>query len=259
MSNIHPTAIVEDGAILGNDVEIGAYAHIGKDVKIGDGTRVMQGAIIDGHVTIGNEAQIFPYALIGMKTQDLKYKEGSVSYVEIGNRSVIREFATVHLGTADGEKTIIGDDCLFMAYCHAAHGVILGNHVICSNSVQLAGDVHLEDYAIVGGCSASHQFCTVGCHAMVGGMCKIRQDIPPFMLCDMVEGTMKVIGVNIVGLTRRGFSKDVIVALKDAHRFLYREGLNRTQALDRVENDVEQVEEVKALVKFYRNSQRGVA
>ena len=259
MSDIHPTAIVEDGAILGNDVEIGAYAHIGKDVKIGDGTRVMQGAIIDGHVTIGNEAQIFPYALIGMKTQDLKYKEGSVSYVEIGNRSVIREFATVHLGTADGEKTIIGDDCLFMAYCHAAHGVILGNHVICSNSVQLAGDVHLEDYAIVGGCSASHQFCTVGCHAMVGGMCKIRQDIPPFMLCDMVEGTMKVIGVNIVGLTRRGFSKDVIVALKDAHRFLYREGLNRTQALDRVENDVEQVEEVKALVKFYRNSQRGVA
>jgi UDP-N-acetylglucosamine acyltransferase len=225
MSNIHPTAIVEDGAILGNDVEIGAYAHIGKDVKIGDGTRVMQGAIIDGHVTIGNEAQIFPYALIGMKTQDLKYKEGSVSYVEIGNRSVIREFATVHLGTADGEKTIIGDDCLFMAYCHAAHGVILGNHVICSNSVQLAGDVHLEDYAIVGGCSASHQFCTVGRHAMVGGMCKIRQDIPPFMLCDMVEGTMKVIGVNIVGLTRRGFSKDVIVALKDAHRFLYREGL----------------------------------
>ena len=259
MSNIHPTAIVEDGAILGDDVEIGAYAHIGKDVKIGDGTRVMQGAIIDGHVTIGNEAQIFPYALIGMKTQDLKYKEGSVSYVEIGNRSVIREFATVHLGTADGEKTIIGDDCLFMAYCHAAHGVILGNHVICSNSVQLAGDVHLEDYAIVGGCSASHQFCTVGRHAMVGGMCKIRQDIPPFMLCDMVEGTMKVIGVNIVGLTRRGFSKDVIVALKDAHRFLYREGLNRTQALDRVENDVEQVEEVKALVKFYRNSQRGVA
>lgn len=259
MSNIHPTAIVEDGAILGNDVEIGAYAHIGKDVKIGDGTRVMQGAIIDGHVAIGNEAQIFPYALIGMKTQDLKYKEGSVSYVEIGNRSVIREFATVHLGTADGEKTIIGDDCLFMAYCHAAHGVILGNHVICSNSVQLAGDVHLEDYAIVGGCSASHQFCTVGRHAMVGGMCKIRQDIPPFMLCDMVEGTMKVIGVNIVGLTRRGFSKDVIVALKDAHRFLYREGLNRTQALDRVENDVEQVEEVKALVKFYRNSQRGVA
>jgi UDP-N-acetylglucosamine acyltransferase len=194
-----------------------------------------------------------------MKTQDLKYQAGSVSYVEIGDRTVIREFATVHLGTADGEKTIIGSDCLFMAYCHAAHGCILGNHVICSNSVQLAGDVHLHDYAIVGGCSASHQFCTVGKHAMVGGMCKIRQDIPPYMLCDMVDGSMKVIGVNVVGLSRRGVAKDAIQALKEAHRFIYREGLNRSQALDRVEHDIEQLDEVKRLVQFYRNSQRGVA
>ena len=161
MSKIHPTAIVEDGAVLGEDVVVEAYARIGANVKLGNGTSVGQGAIIDGHTTIGEKCQIFPYALIGMKTQDLKYQEGSVSYVEIGDRTVIREFATVHLGTADGEKTIIGSDCLFMAYCHAAHGCILGNHVICSNSVQLAGDVHLHDYAIVGGCSASHQFCTV--------------------------------------------------------------------------------------------------
>ncbi len=258
MAKIHQTAIVEDGAVLGADVEVGPYAHIGRDVKIGDGTRVGQGAIVDGHTTIGSECQIFPYALIGMKTQDLKYKEGSVSYVEIGNRTVIREFATVHLGTADGEKTIIGDDCLFMAYCHAAHGVILGNHVICSNTVQLAGDVHLQDYVIVGGCAASHQFCTVGRHAMVGGMCKIRQDVPPYMLCDMVEGAMKAIGPNVVGLTRRGFKKEVIQALKEAFRFLYRDGLNRTQALERVENDVEQFDEIKELVAFYRNSTRGV-
>ena len=259
MAMIHPTAIVEDGAKLGADVEIGPYAHVGKDVVIGDGTTIGQGAIVDGHTTIGEKCQIFPYALIGMKTQDLKYKEGSTSYVEIGNRTVIREFATVHLGTADGEKTIIGDDCLFMAYCHAAHGVILGNHCICSNSVQLAGDVHLQDYAIVGGCSASHQFCTVGTHAMVGGMVKIRQDFPPYMLGDAVEGATKIIGVNVVGLTRRGFNRDVIHALKDAHRLIYREGLNRTQALERVENDVEQLAEVKELVAFYRNSTRGVA
>ena len=258
MAKIHSTAIVEDGAILGADVEIGPYAHIGANVKIGDGPTVRQGAIIDGHTTIGSQCQIFPYALIGMKTQDLKYKEGSVSYVEIGNRTVIREFATVHLGTADGEKTIIGDDCLFMAYCHAAHGVILGNHVICSNSVQLAGDVHLQDYAIVGGCAASHQFCTVGRHAMVGGMCKIRQDVPPYSLSDMVEGTMKVIGPNVVGLTRRGFSRDVIQAIKEAFRFIYRDGLNRTQALERVENDIEQFDEIKELVAFYRHSTRGV-
>ena len=259
MAKIHQTAIVEDGAQLGADVEIGPYAHIGPNVKLGDGTTVGQGAIVDGHTTIGEKCQIFPYALIGMKTQDLKYKEGSVSFVEIGNRTVIREFATVHLGTADGEKTVIGDDCLFMAYCHAAHGVILGNHCICSNSVQLAGDVHLQDYAIVGGCSASHQFCTVGTHAMVGGMVKIRQDFPPYMLGDMSEGSLKIIGVNVVGLTRRGFSREVIHALKDAHRLSYREGLNRSQALERVENDIEPFEEIKKLVAFFRNSQRGVS
>lgn len=259
MSKIHPTAIVEDGAVLGADVEIGPCAHVGPDVRLGDGVSIGQGAIVDGHTTIGPEAKIFPYALVGMKTQDLKYQPGSVSYVEIGARTVIREFATVHLGTSDGEKTIIGDDCLFMAYCHAAHGVVIGNHCICSNCVQLAGDVHLHDWAIVGGCSASHQFCTIGTHAMVGGMVKIRQDFPPYMLGDMVNDTVKIIGPNIVGLTRRGFSREVIHALKDAHRLIYREGLNRTQALERVENDIEQFAEIKTLVEFYRHSTRGVS
>ena len=258
MAKIHPTAIVEDGAQLGEDVEIGPYASIAADVKLGARTVVQQGAIIRGHTTIGEDCQIFPYACIGMKTQDLKYKAGSVSYVEIGNRTVIREFATVHLGTADGEKTIIGDDCLFMAYCHAAHGCVLGNHVICSNSVQLAGDVHIKDWAIIGGCAASHQFCTVGRHAMVGGMSKIRQDVPPFMLCDMEGSSQKVIGPNVVGLTRRGFSRETIAALKEAFRFIYHSGLNRSQALERVENDIEQIPEVKELVEFYRNSKRGV-
>ena len=258
MAKIHPTALVEDGAQLGEDVEIGPYATVAADVKLGARTVVQQGAIIRGHTTIGEDCQIFPYACVGMKTQDLKYKAGSVSYVEIGNRTVIREFATVHLGTADGEKTIIGDDCLFMAYCHAAHGCVLGNHVICSNSVQLAGDVHIQDWAIIGGCAASHQFCTVGRHAMVGGMSKIRQDVPPFMLCDMEGSSQKVIGPNVVGLTRRGFSRDTIAALKEAFRFIYHSGLNRSQALERVENDIEQIPEVKELVEFYRNSKRGV-
>ena len=259
MAKIHSTAIVEDGAQLGAEVEIGPFAHIGPNVRIGDGSVIAQGAILDGHTTIGAQCQIFPYACIGMKTQDLKYQVGSTSYVEIGDRTVIREFATVHLGTADGEKTIIGSDCLFMCYCHAAHGVVLGNHCICSNSVQLAGDVHLQDYAIVGGMTGSHQFCTVGTHAMVGGAAKIRQDVPPYMLCDMVEGSLKVIGVNVVGLTRRGFRKEVLSALKDAHRLIYRDGLNRTQALDRVEHEIEPFDEIQRLVAFYRGSTRGVA
>ena len=258
--NIHPTAIVEDGAQLGADVEIGPYAHIGANVKIGDGTVIRQGVIIDGHTTIGTMCQIFPYACIGMKTQDLKYKDGSVSYVEIGDRTVIREFATVHLGTADGEVTRIGDDCLFMCYCHAAHGVILGNHCICSNSVQLAGDVHLEDWAIVGGCAAAHQFCTVGTHAMVGGMTKIRKSAPPYMLCDMEEGAMKVVGLNIVGLQRRGFALETLKTLKDCYRILYRDKLNRTQALEKIRAEIAPTPEVERLVKFYEeHRERGVA
>ena len=256
---IHPSAIVEDGAVLGADVEVGPYAHIGPDVKIGDGTVVKQGAIIDGHTTIGSQCQIFPYACIGMKTQDLKYQDGSVSYVEIGDRTVIREFATVHLGTADGEKTVIGSDCLFMCYCHAAHGVVMGDHVICSNSVQLAGDVHLQDWAIVGGCSAVHQFCTVGKHAMVGGMARITQDIPPYMLCIPKGDEIHVAGPNAVGLARRGFDKEVVATLKEASRVLYRSGLNRSQALERIESDLEQIDEIRDLVAFYRNSKRGVA
>ena len=258
MAKIHPTAIVDGRAMLGEDVEIGAYARIGPDVRLGAGTTVGQGAIVDGHTTIGERCQIYPYALIGMKTQDLKYVDGSVSYVEIGNRTVIREFATVHLGTKDGEKTVIGDDCLFMAYCHAAHGVVLGNHVICSNLVQLAGDARVDDWAIIGGMTGAHQFCHIGMHAMVGGAAKIRQDVPPYMLCDMQDGNLKVIGPNVVGLTRRGFPREVCQALKEAHRFIYRDGLNRTQALDRVENDIEPFEEIKTLVKFYRSSTRGV-
>ena len=258
MAKIHQTAIVEDGAVIGEGVEIGPYAHVGRDVRLGAGTTVGQGAIVDGHTTTGEKCQIFPYALIGMKTQDLKYIEGSVSYVEIGDRSVIREFTTVHLGTKDGEKTVIGKDCLIMAYCHAAHGVVIGDNVIMSNNAQLAGDVHVDDHAIIGGMAGTHQFTHIGRHSMVGGMSKVRQDVPPFMLCDMVDGYLKAVGPNVVGLTRRGFPKDVIQALKEAFRFLYRDGLNRTQALERVENDIEQFDEIKELVAFYRTSTRGV-
>jgi len=255
---IHPTAIVEDGAKLGADVEVGPYAYIGKDVVLGDGTVVRQGAIVDGHTTVGSQCQIFPYACIGMKTQDLKYRDGSVSYVEIGDRTVIREFATVHLGTADGEKTVIGSDCLFMCYCHAAHGVILGNHVICSNSVQLAGDVHIEDYAIVGGLTCVHQFCTIGRHSMVGGGSRVPKDVPPYMLCGPSNGELRVVGPNMVGLQRRGFDAKVLQDLRKASRILYHEGLNRTQALSRIETDLEMTDEIRTLVDFYRRSERGV-
>ena len=177
MSKIHPTAIVEDGATLGEDVEIGPYAHVGRDVRLGNGVTVGQGAIVEGHSTIGERCQIFPYALIGMKTQDLKYVEGSTSYVEIGDRSVIREFTTVHLGTKDGEKTVIGRDCLIMAYCHAALGVVIGDHVIMSNNAQLAGDVHVDEWAIIGGMAGTHHYdVIVVSHDRLFQQCVVRQN-----------------------------------------------------------------------------------
>ena len=253
---IHPTALVDKNAQLGEDVEIGPYASVGPDVKIGARTVVQQGAILHGHTTIGDDCQIFPYACIGMKTQDLKYVEGSVSYVEIGNRTVIREFATVHLGTKDGEKTIIGDDCLFMAYCHAAHGVILGNHVICSNSVQLAGDVHIQDWAIVGGCAAAHQVCTIGKHAMVGGMSKINKDIPPYVLCG--RDPICYAGVNIVGLRRRGFSSDVIRNIRDIYDTIYFQGYNISDGCAKVEAGFPQSEERDTILNFVKASKRGI-
>ncbi len=258
MATIHPTAFVDPAAKLGEGVEIGPLASVGPDVTIGDGTTVQQGAILRGHTTIGRNCRVYPYACVGMKTQDLKYIDGSVSYVEIGDGTVLREFSTVHLGTFDGEKTIVGKNCLIMAYCHVAHGCVLGDHVITSNAVQLAGSVTIEDFGIIGGVTGVHQFCRIGTHAMVGGAAKVRRDIPPYMMCDEVDGEMRAIGPNTVGLSRRGFPKSVCTALKEAYRILYREKLNRSQALEKIEAEIEPMPEIQRLVKFYRESTRGV-
>ena len=260
MATIHATAIVDPKAQLADTVEVGPYAIIGPDVKIGEGTVVQAHAYISGHTTIGRRCQIFPFACVGMKSQDLKYQEGDVTYVEIGDETVLREFSTVHLGTKLGEVTRVGSNCLIMAYCHVAHGCVVGNHVIMSNCASLAGEVIVEDYAILGGMSGVHQFCRIGTHAMVGGASKIRQDCPPYMISETTEdgkGTC-VRGPNIVGLQRRGFSKESRTALKEAFRLLYREGLNRSQALERISYEITGVPEVDSLVKFYRESSRGV-
>ncbi|MFO7936156.1 MAG: acyl-ACP--UDP-N-acetylglucosamine O-acyltransferase [Kiritimatiellia bacterium] len=258
MSHIHPTAIIDKGARLADDVEVGPYAIIGPDVKIGPGTLVRQHANIEGHTTIGAECQIFPYACIGMKTQDLKYVEGDITYVEIGDRTVLREYVTVHLGTKPGEITRVGSDCLIMAYCHVAHGCSVGDHVIMSNLATLAGEVVVEESAIIGGLAAVHQFCRIGAHSMVAGASRVRQDCAPFMLTDVSGEEARVMGPNIVGLKRRGFRPEVRAALKEAYRLLYREGLNRTQALDKIRYEINELPEIKTLIDFYQNSKRGV-
>lgn len=258
MATIHPTAIVDSKAQLAADVEVGPYAVIGPDVKIGEGTVVQAHAYVSGHTTIGKRCEIFPFACVGTKTQDLKYHAGDVTYVEVGDETVLREFSTVHLGTKPGEVTRVGNNCLVMAYCHIAHGCVVGNHVIMSNVATLAGEVVVEDYAVLGGMAGIHQFCRVGTHAMVGGATKVRQDCPPYMVVDSVGADLRVVGPNIVGLQRCGFSAEVRAALKEAYKLIYREGLNRTQALERIKYEVPDLPEVKNLVDFYHNSTRGV-
>ncbi len=258
MSTIHATAIVDPKAELASDVEVGPYTIIGPDVKIGEGTVVQAHAYISGHTTIGKKCQIFPFACVGTKTQDLKYIEGTITHVEVGDETVLREFSTVHLGTKPGEVTRVGSKCLIMSYCHVAHGCRVGNSVIMSNLATLAGEVTVEDFAIIGGMAGIHQFCRIGTHAMVGGATKIRQDCPPFMITEGVGGEAKVIGPNIVGLQRHGIGADVRSAMKEAFRLLYREGLNRGQALERIKYEMEQSPEIQALIKFYTDSQRGV-
>ena len=258
MAMIHPTAIVDEKAQLAADVEVGPYAIVGPDVKIGEGTVVQAHAYVSGHTTIGKRCDIFPFACVGMKTQDLKFQVGDITYVEVGDETVLREFSTVHLGTKPGEVTRVGSRCLIMAYCHIAHGCVVGNDVIMSNAATLAGEVTIEDFAILSGFVGVHQFCRIGAHAMIGGTAKIRQDCPPYMVVDVDKGETRVVGPNIVGLQRRGFSAEVRSALKEAYKLIYREGLNRSQALERIKYEVADLPEIKYIVDFYANSKRGV-
>ncbi len=255
MKSIHPTAIVAPEADIGAGVEIGPYCVIGPDVRLGDGTRVLAHVVIDGHTTLGAECEIHPFARIGGKTQDLKYA-GGTAYVEIGDRTVLRECVTVHSGTRDGEISRVGSGCLLMAYCHVAHGCIIGNNVIVSNGTQFAGEVTVEDCAVVSGLVGVHQFCRIGTMSMVGGVVKVTQDVPPYMLVDGAD--LKVRGVNVVGLTRRGVSEETREVIKRAYRLLFRSQINVGEALGRIEAELPDIPEMRHLVGFYRSSSRGV-
>ena len=255
MTQIHPSAIIHPDARIEDGVAIGPFCVIGQHVKLGAGTVLQTHVVVDGHKTIGRECQLFPFACIGMKTQDLKYA-GGITYAEVGDQTVLREFSTIHTGTKVGEVTKVGSKCLIMAYCHIAHGCVVGNEVIMSNSAQLAGEVKVEDFAIIAGMTGVHQFCRIGTLSMIGGATKVRQDCPPYMITDGETAT--VIGPNIVGLQRHGVSQETRSALKEAYRLLYREGLNRSQAMERIKYEVPDLPEIRHLVEFYQQSSRGV-
>jgi len=255
MSGVHATAIIAPGAEIGSNVEIGPYCVIGPHVKIGDGACLRPHVVIDGHTTIGAGCNIFSFACIGSQTQDLKYRGGS-STVDIGERTTLREYVTVNSGTHEGERTVVGAGCHIMAYCHVAHACRVGDGVIMANGATLAGDVRVDDQAVIGGLSGVHQFCRIGRLCMVGGCTKVVKDCPPYM---MVDGNpAEVRGLNLIGLERRGVSEDDRNLLKKAYRLLYRKDLPVTQAMDEIRNTLGTSEALSILVDFVASSERGI-
>lgn len=254
-TTVHPTAIVEDGAELGAGVTVGPWALIGPGVRIGDGTVIGPRVYIEKDTHVGEDCFLANGAVLGTDPQDLKF-QGESALLEIGDRTVIREFATLNRGTSASGRTVVGSDCLLMAYSHVAHDCEIGNHVILANSVNLAGHVMIEDWVIIGGVTPVHQFVRIGAHAFVGGGSRIPQDVPPY--CRVAGNPPKLYGLNSVGLERRGLSAEVRKALKQAYRTLFQRDMNLSKALDRVGDEAARVPEVRHLIEFIRASERGV-
>lgn len=253
-TEIHPTAIVDPGAHLGSGIKIGPYCVIGNEVRLGDNCWLQGHVTLCGPTTIGKGNRFFAYGSIGQQTQDLKYEE-EPTYLEIGSENCFREFVTVHRGTAPGSFTRVGNRGNFLSYSHIAHDCVVGDDVIFSNNGTLAGHVLVGDHAVIGGLTAVHQFCRIGRFAITGGCSKIVQDVPPFMIAD--GNPAQVRGINKIGLERHGFSADSMRVIKDAYRVLYRSELNGAQAIERLAG-LEQTAEVKHLVQFVKDSERGI-
>jgi UDP-N-acetylglucosamine acyltransferase len=254
---IHPTAIVDPQARIAESAEIGPYCIIGAEVEIGARTRLMAHIYVEGPTWIGEDNIFFPYSSIGVASQDLKYK-GERAETRIGDRNRIREFVTIHRGTQGGALlTTVGSDNLLMAYCHVAHDVRMGDHIILVNGATLAGHVEVGDWVEISAYTAVHQFCRIGQHAFVGSHSAVIQDVMPYS-STVGEREMKVFGANRVGLERRGFEKPVIESLQTAFRLLTRSQLNTTQAVERIRAEVTPCAELDALLGFIRSSPRGV-
>lgn len=253
---IHPTAIIHPDAQIGADCQIGPYCVIGQHVVLGDGCQLHSHVVIDGHTKLGRENVIFPFASIGLKTQDLKWK-GGITRTEIGDHNTFREGVTIHSATNDGDATRVGSHNNLLAYTHVAHDCQLGDQIIMSNSAALAGHCIVEDHVIIGGYAAVHQFCRLGKMAMIGGCSKVVQDIPPFMIGDGNPAETRTI--NKIGLERNDFSEEAQTALRQAYKLLFREGLTIANAIERMEKELPALPEVQHLISFVRKSERGLA
>lgn len=253
---IHPSSIVEKGAVVDAGVRIGPFCYVGSQVEIGAGTVLMSHVVVNGITKIGCDNQIYQFASIGEVNQDLKYA-GEPTRVEIGDRNRIRESATIHRGTAQGGGlTKVGDDNLLMVNVHVAHDCFVGNSCVLANNATLAGHVEIDDYAIIGGMAAIHQFCIIGTHAMVGGCSGVAQDIPPFVIAQGNHATP--FGVNAIGLKRRGFDKDQMQAIRNAYKILYRSEKTLDEAKIEIEVLAQEQPVVQPFLDFFSRSTRGV-
>lgn len=252
---LHPTAIIEPGAQLAPGVSIGAYAYIGPQVKLGVGTIIHHHATVDGLTTLGSHNEVFPYAFIGGKTHDKKYKGGSPG-LRIGDRNIFREYTTVHTATHEGHMTVLGDDNLLLAYAHVGHDCQIASGLTMSCHAALAGHVVVEDFANIGGLVGVHQFCRLGAYSMIGFSSKVTQDVPPFMLIDGNPAEVRTF--NKIGLERAHFSLEQLDTVKYIYQTLYRSGLNKGQAQEVLRQGQRAKDPlVEQILAFVEKSERG--
>jgi UDP-N-acetylglucosamine acyltransferase len=256
MSNrIHTSAVIDADARIGDNVTIGAGVIIGPRCTVGDGCVISTRAILEENVRLGQEVKIGVGSVLGGLPQDLKFK-GEETWVEVGDRTTIREYTTINRGTSQSFKTTVGSDCFLMTYVHLAHDCHVGNGVIISNGTQLAGHVTIEDKAIISGLCAIHQFGKIGRYCFIGGMARVNKDVPPYVKA--VGNPIKLYGLNSIGLQRNGFSPETILELKKAYRMFFRSELNIAQALETARRELAMGPEVQAFVDFVEDSQRGI-
>ncbi len=255
MNTIHPTAIVSSKAKLGDNNIIHPFTIIEDDVEIGNGCEIGPSAVIYNGARIGNRVKIYQGASISHSPQDLKYANERTIFI-IGDDTVIHEYVTLHRGTKETGFSSLGKNCLMMAYTHIAHDCVVGDNVILANAVQIAGHVHVEDWVIIGGTGAVHQFCKVGKHAMLGANSVTVKDVPPFVIGGRFP--VKFEGLNKVGLRRRGFSNEDIEIIKKTYDYIYNSGLNVTQGVEKAEAELGDNENVKNIIEFVRTSKRGI-
>ncbi|MCK4272895.1 acyl-ACP--UDP-N-acetylglucosamine O-acyltransferase [bacterium] len=255
MVKIHPTAIVSSRSDLGKNVHIGPNSIVGENVVIGNNTWIDNGVVLHRNIRIGSRCRIHTGAVLGTDPQDLKYK-GENTFLEIGDRTIIREYVTVNLGTSQKGKTVVGSDVMLMAYVHVAHDCEIGDKVILANSVNMAGHVEIGEYAVVGGIVPIHQFVKIGCHAIIGGGYRVSKDVCPYVKA--AGYPLRVVGLNTVGLKRRGFSPETMAVLKKAYVLIFRSKLNVSQAMGRIADELKQTPEILKLLNFIASSQRGI-